>query len=339
MKVLLYYPIKNSEASNEGVRLLKNIRNALKLENIPYTTDVYDYYDVAHFISPNFEKEIDIAKDKGIPVVISAFYAEGWKDTSFLRYKNKNGHRFVTLSNKAFRVLNKVDLILVPSEYNARFLKDNGVTTKTKVCLSGLDLESYKEENETDKYLFHHYFQEDEKQEYVLAFGDYTKGVEGLNAISRAAKKNPNLSFYFVGTQGDKNKLGLKDSKLVSSVPKNLHCVGELPEDIHRSAIKGTKLVIFPGYKPAGIITVEEAIASNRQLIMRKSSVYPDLLVDGKTAYLAEFSETIVSIIEDFENRSQQPTTIEAYNVVKDCDLANYGKKLNSFYKSLLKAK
>ncbi len=335
MKVLLCYS-KNHNTSNEGTRMLKNIQSALALERIVYTYDVYDYYDVAHFISLDYEKEIDIAKDKGVPVIVSAFYAEGYKDTSFLKYKIKNGHRVVTLKEQAFRVLNKVDLILVPTEYNARFLKDNGVTTKTQVCLSGIDIASYKDE-EKHSALFHRYFQEDIKQPFILAFGEYTKGVEGLSSLIAAAKRLPNYSFYYVGTQGNKDELKGRDLKLVNSLPKNLKCVNEMPEDIHLSAIKNTELVIFPGYKPAGIITMEEAMASNKQLILRKSSVYPGLLEDGKTAYLAEFSETIVSLIQDYLTSSQQPTIKEAYHIIENCSLENYGKTLNNCYKKMMR--
>lgn len=338
MKVLLYFK-STKKLGSEGARVYKNIQSAIRSAGLDCTNDIYDYYDVAHFISVDNEKEIKFVKDKGIPVVISAFYAEGNKHTSFLEHKIKKGHRITTLRDKAFRILNSVDLVIVPTDYNASFLKDNGVTTKIKVCLSGLDIDSFTQTSESEKELFHRYFQENTKQPFVLAFGQYVKGIDGFNAMVNAAKKLPNISFYYVGTQGEIDTLNDKDQKLIKSAPSNLHCVDPMPEDIHKSAIKNAKLIVVPGYRPTGVICIEESLASKKQIIARKSSVFQGLLEDGKSAYLVEFSETITSVIMDYLDGSQQPTTEEGFKIVSDMTIENYGKVLLSLYKGIINKK
>ena len=73
-------------------------------------------------------------------------------------------------------------------------------------------------------------------------------------------------------------------------------------------------------------------MAAKCQVIARKQAVYPDIAVDGKTAYLGEFSETISSLIKDYLNGKLKPTIEEAYNYVSKCNLQAIGEKLKWFY-------
>ena len=59
---------------------------------------------------------------------------------------------------------------------------------------------------------------------------------------------------------------------------------------------------MLPGYNLAGIISVEEAMAAKCQLIVRKSSVLAGTLKNESTAYIAEFSETLTSLVLGGEN-------------------------------------
>ena len=76
-----------------------------------------------------------------------------------------------------------------------------------------------------------------------------------------------------------------------------------------------------------------DAMGAKCQIIARKQAVFSDLLLDGKTAYLGEFSETISALIRDYLNGKLKPTIEEAHEFVSSkCNLKTVGEQLKWFY-------
>ena len=106
MKVLVYFQPKNPAKENfEGNRLALTLRGALETLHIKHTSKLVDDYDVAHFIAPDDENKVNIALEKGVPVIVSAMYCEDDPYASFLEHKNKDGVRSTELTPKALRFL------------------------------------------------------------------------------------------------------------------------------------------------------------------------------------------------------------------------------------------
>ena len=126
---------------------------------------------------------------------------------------------------------------------------------------------------------------------------------------------------------------------IIKNAPKNVHFKNILPDDIYRSLLLNADVFMLPGYNLAGIISVEEAMAAKCQLIVRKSSIFPELLKNEKTAYIAQFSETLTSLCLDYLNGEIQPTTQEAYEQVSEHSLQKFGDQLVNIYNSLIKNK
>ena len=168
MKVLVSFnPGKNSD-NFEGVRLRKCIKGALEVANIPYTNYAGDYFDVAHFISYRDEKTIDSVIANGTPVVISALYCESDPSASWLEYKtNKKGNRITSLSPRGLRVLNKANLILVPSKSAKEFLIESGVTRDIEIISSGVNISRFDYSREDEKDIFYRYYQEDKNKKIL----------------------------------------------------------------------------------------------------------------------------------------------------------------------------
>ena len=338
MKVLVYFQPSPKLANCEGVRLRKKIKGALEINDFPYTTNVYDDYDVAHFMSTIDEKEIDIVKERNIPIVISALCAENDISASFLEYKNKDGQRLISIKPKTLKVLNKADLILVPTEDGASFLRENGVESEIRVCLPGNNISRFDFSREDEKELFYRYYKEDPRKPIIISFGEYNNNLEGLNTLCNAAKKHPEAMFYFVGYKDANKGLKFGDRRKISKAPKNVKCRENMPEDIYRSALMNAKILVVSSYKPAGVITLQDAMAAKCQIVARRSAIPFGLLEDGVTAYLAEFSETIASVISDCLDGKQQPTTEEAYKQIANRNLEVFGKELIKIYEELKKA-
>ena len=337
MKVLVYFQPSRRFDNYEGTRMRKTIKGALEVSDIPYTSNIYDEYDVAHFMSPDDENKLNVVIERGVPAIVSALYGEDDPTARFLVHKNKDGKRTTALKPKALRMLNKATLVLVPSESAKEFLIDAGVTSEIEICVPGINLARFNFSREDEKELFYRYFREGKNKKIVLAVGEYNNNMEGIHAFINAAQKRDDTVFYYVGCESGKTLNNGTAKKIIKDAPKNVHFKNILPDDIYRSLLLNADVFMLPGYNLAGVISVEEAMAANCQLIVRKSSILPGFLKNEKTAYIAEFSETLTSLCLDYLNKKIQPTIDEAYKKVSDYSLKNFGTKLVNIYSALIK--
>ncbi len=332
MKVLVYFQPNSKNDNYEGARMRKTIKGALEVIGATYTTNLYDDYDVAHFMSPEDEGKLNIAIERKVPVVVSALFGEDDPTTRFLNHKNKDGKRTVTLKPKALKMLNKANLVLVPCESAKEFLIANGVNRPIETIVPGVNVARFNCSREDEKELFYRYFREDKSKKLVLAVGEYTNNMDGIHCLINAAKKREDTVFYYIGCE---SFIGGKAKKIIKSAPKNLHFKIILPDDIYRSMLLNADVFMLPGYNLSGIISVEEAMAANCQLIVRKSAIFPEFLKNEKTAYIAEYSETLTSLCLDYLDEKIKPTTEEAYQMISSYNLENFGQELIKIYESL----
>ena len=338
MKVLVYFQPSQKHDNFEGARMRKTIKGALEVIDTQYTSNLYDEYDVAHFLSPDDESKLNIVLERKVPIVVSALFGEDDPCTRFLVHKNKDGKRTVTLKAKALRMLNKANLVLVPCESAKDFLIANGVTKPIEIVVPGVNLARFNFSREDEKELFYRYFREDKNKKLVMAIGEYTNNMEGIHALINAAKKREDTVFYYVGCETFTANYG-KCRKIIKNAPKNVYFKSLLPDDIYRSMLLNADVFMLPGYQLAGLISVEEAMAANCQLIVRKSAVFPEFLKNEKTAYIAEFSETLTSLCLDYLDEKIKPTIDEAYRKISLYSLENFGNELLNNYKALIARK
>ena len=338
MKVLVYFQPSAKHDQFEGARMRKTIKGALETVDVQHTSNLYDECDVAHFMSPDDENKLSLVAERGVPTIVSALFGEDDPSTRFIANKSKNGKRSRHLRNRSIRMLNKATLVLVPSESAKQFLISEGITSQIEVVMPGVNLARFNFSREDEKELFYRYFREDKNKKVVLAVGDYDSNMSGIHAFINAASKRDDTVFYYVGYQGKDAKKG-RTKKIIKSAPKNVRFKDILPDDIYRSLLLNADVFMLPGYNLAGVVSVEEAMAAKCQLIVRKSTVFPELLKNEKTAYIAEFSETLTSICLEYLDREMQSTVKEAYEQVSEYSLKNFGNQLVNIYKSLINNK
>ena len=335
MKTLVYFQPSSKNDNFEGARMRKTIKGALEIVGSGYTSNIYDDYDVAHFMSPDDENKLNIALERKVPVVVSALFGEDDPTTRFVNHRSKDGKRTNTLKAKALRMLNKADLILVPTKSAKEFLINNGVNRQIEVVIPGINLSRFNFSREDEKELFYRYFREDKNKKIVLAMGEYSFNMEGIHSLIDAALKRPDVAFYYIGCEALKSSAG-RAKKIIKNSPKNVHFISILPDDIYRSLLLNADIFMLPGYNLAGIISVEEAMAAKCQLIVRKSAMFPEFLKNEKTAYVAEFSETLTSLCLEYLDEKIKPTTEEAYRKISLYTLENFGRQLLNLYKTVI---
>ena len=338
MKVLVHFQPSPKFDNFEGARMRKTIKGALEMVETKYTSNLLDDYDVAHFISPEDEGRMNLALERGIPVVVSALFGEDDPTTRFLNYKSKDGNRSTSLKPKALKMMNKANVVLVPTESAKEFLINNGVTKPIEVCVPGINLSRFNFSREDEKELFYRYFREDKNKKLVVALGEYAYNLEGIHSIINAAIKKPDAIFYYIGCESFALNSS-RSKKIIKSAPKNMHFISIPTDDIYRSMLLDADVFMLPGYNISGVVSVEEAMAANCQLIVRQSAVYPEFLKNEKTAYIAEFSETLTSLCLDYLEGKIKPTTEEAYKKISEHNLENFGKQLLKIYQTVINNK
>ena len=237
MKVFVPFQLKPKAPTFEAARLIKNIRGALELNDIKYVTNIADTFDIAHYVFVEPDNSLTDVIERGVFTVCSALCCENDPNASFIQYHSHDGKRISTLKQKALKFLNKMNLVLVPTETAKQFLIDNGVTTPIEVLLPGVNLSRFDFSRDDEKELFHRYFSEEKDKKLVVAMGEYSNNMDGINAFINAAKKCPETLFYYIGCEDAAYKFGMNLKKLIKKAPRNVKFKSTIPEDIYRSAI------------------------------------------------------------------------------------------------------
>lgn len=334
MKVLVYFQPNAKRDIFEGARMRKTIKGALEVADIQYTSNLYDDYDIAHFMSPDDEGKINIALEKGVPVVISTLFGENDPTSRFVVYRrNKEGKKVPQLKQKALRMMNKAAMVLAPSQSAKKFLVESGVVKPIEIVVPGVNLARFNFSRNDEKKLFYRYFREDKNKKLVLALGEYSYNMEGLNAFLDVARSREDVICYFVGPKTSSSLI----NKINNKAPKNVHFISIAHEDIYRSMLLNAAVFMLPGYHLTGLLSIEEAMAANCQLIARKSAVFPDFLKNEVTGYVAEYSETLTALVNDYLDEKIASTTAPAYDKVSTYNLQQFGTKLLMIYSALIR--
>lgn len=335
MKAFVHFQVNPKNDDFEGARLRKTIKSALEMNNIPYTDTLMDDFDVAHFMYIEDESVIEELKERHIPIIVSALYCENDPHASYLDYKVKKGERSCSIKSKAIKFLEKVDLILVPNEASKAILEEAGIKTRMEVCQLGVNFTRFDFSRDDEKDIFYRYFSCDKDKTIVVSVGN--EYLEGLSSTVKAANEFKDVNFYYFYKREHGVRLSKEDQKILTNLPRNVFLTKLIPDDVYRSALINADVYLSLGYKPAGVITILEAMAAKCQLIVRDQELLKDIAVDQETAYVASYSETLVDLIKDYLSGELKPTIEKAYKVARKNDISAFGKKLNAIYQGLLK--
>lgn len=339
MRPLISFRPGNKNDHFEGARMRKTIKGALELNDQKYANNYVDIYDIAHFMCVEEETKLLEAEYRGVPIIISSLYTEDDKAASFLEYKKiKNKDEEQTLKPRAIKILNRADLVLVPSESAKKLLIANGVTSNIEILLPGVNFARFNFFRKDEKELFYRYFKEDKKKPLIISIGEYVS-KENISSFIKIAKENQDATFYYFGLDKSKIVFDFKLKRMIRNAPRNVHIIPLVPEDIYRSALMNASIFLVSGYRKSGVISIQDAIAAKCQLIVRKQAVFEDMLVNRETAYIGEFSETLSELVKDYLQGKIKPTTEKAYMELSSCSLREYGEKLIHIYQREIEKK
>lgn len=334
MKILLHSDkLKQIEKSGVG-RAIKHQMKALELNNVDYTLDTKDDYDIIH-INTIFPESYIIgkkAKKQGKKVIFHAHSTEEDFRNSFL-FSNQVAPAFKVWLKKVY---SSADLILTPTPYSKSLLEKYKLGKPIVDISNGIELEFFKKDKEAGKKFREHFnFSKDDK--VIIAVGLYIER-KGILDFVEMAKKLPDYKFVWFGYT-NLNTVPQKIKDAVQTKLDNLYFPGYVEREVLKGAYSSADLFWFPTKEETEGIVLLEALAMKIPVLIRDIPIYEGWLEDGKNLYKAttfeEFEEKIKGIVE----KKLPDLTEQGYKIAKERDIKIIGKKLKQIYKDVLEGK
>lgn len=283
MKVLLYTEGEKLFSKSGLGKAIKHQMKALESQNIEYTTDIKEDYDIAHinYYGPNSFALAKIAKKKGKKVVYHAHSTE----EDF-----KNGFIFCKQISPAFKkwlikCYSLGDVIVTPTPYSKRLLESYGITNKIYDISNGIELDKFKHSEALRKKFREDYnIKNDEK--VIIGIGLYIER-KGIVDFVELARRLPEYKFIWFGYSPI--QAATKEvRKAVTTKLDNLLFAGYVEQQVIIEAMNGCDLFLFPTYEETEGIPIIEACACKTNSIVRDIPIFEDWLEDGVNVYKAK---------------------------------------------------
>lgn len=327
MNVLLHSGhYKLIEKSGVG-RAIKHQMKALEFNNISYTTNPKEDFDVVHIntIFPESYLLSKKAKRQGKMVIYHAHSTEEDFKNSFL-LSNQLAPLFRRWISKCYST---ADLIITPTPYAKKLLEGYGLGKPVIDVSNGIDLNFFRKSDE-DAALFREQYGFSKNDKVIISVGLYIER-KGIIDFVELAEKHPEYQFIWFGYT-NLNTVPGKVRAAVETKLDNLIFAGYVSPDHLKQAYSGSDLFLFPTYEETEGIVVLEALAMKLPVLIRDIPVYEEWLSDGVHVYKAknieEFSSKITAILE----KKLPPLEDAGYKVAEERDLKMIGKELIKLY-------
>jgi len=330
MKVLLYKgDYKDLAKSGIGTAIL-NQERILKESGIPYTLDENDDYDVVH-INSVYPKTLSFAKKckkKGIKVIYYAHSTEeDFRDT--FKFSNVLSKIYKKWLMKCYKT---GDVIITPTEYSKSLIEKYGIDKKIFPISNGLDLNIY-DRNKADGMAFRKKYNYKKDDKVIMSVGLFFER-KGLLDFLELARIFPQYKFIWFGHL-DFKYIPKKISSAIKNKPDNVLFPGFVKSEELRNAYVGSDLFVFLTREETEGIVLLEALALKTQTIINDIPIYK-YLEDGKKIYKVKSISECKDKISNILNGKLKNVTDNGYEVVKNVDLPNVGKKLIEVYDYVL---
>ena len=334
MKILLYTENEKLIGKSGLGKAIKHQINALKENNIEFTTNPNDDYDIVHinFYGPNSYILAKKAKENEKKVIYHAHSTEEDFKNSFV-LSNQLAPAFKKWLIKCYSL---GDHIITPTPYSKRLLEGYGIENPITAISNGINIDFFKKNIKLGKE-FRKKFNYKETDKIIMGVGLYIER-KGILDFVELAKRLPEYKFIWFG-YSPLIASPAKIKKAVTTKLDNLIFAGYVEPEVLRGAYSGCDLYLFPTQEETEGIPVIEACAAKIPALIRDIPVFDEWLIDGENVYKAKDLEEFKIKIKGILKGDLPNLTEKAYKVALDRDIKKIGKKLISIYESVLKEK
>lgn len=331
MKVLLYTEGYKTISKSGLGKSIKHQMKALEDNNIEYTTDLKDDYDILHinFYGPKSYLYAKKMRRKGKKIVYHAHSTEEDFRNSFL-LSNLVAPLFKKWLCKCYRL---GDQIITPTEYSKKLLENYNLNRPIKAISNGVDT-SFFEKDEKSGNKFRRKYKYKKSDKIIVGIGLYIER-KGILDFVELAKKLPEYKFIWFGYSplwASPRKI----KKAVNTKLDNLTFAGYVESDMIKSALSGADLYLFPTLEETEGIPIIEALTSKIPTLIRDIPVFEEY-EDKKHVYKAKDLDDFEMKIKKILEGQLPDITEEGYKLAKKKDVKIVGKELIKTYRETLK--
>ena len=331
MKVLLYTEGYETIKKSGLGKAIEHQRRALEDNNIEYTTNLKDDYDILHinFYGPKSYLYAKKMRKKGKKIVYHAHSTEEDFRNSF-KLSNVVAPLFKKWLCKCYRL---GDQIITPTEYSKRLLENYNLGRPIKAISNGVD--TYKfERSEEKKKIFRDTYGYSDTDKVIVGIGLYIER-KGILDFVELAKRLPEYKFIWFGYSplwASPKKI----KKAVTTKLDNLFFAGYVEQSMIANALSGADLYIFPTLEETEGIPIIEALTSKIPTLIRDIPVFEEYK-DNIHVYKAKDVNDFEIKIKDILEGRLPNITEEGYKLAKSKDVKIVGRELINTYEETLK--
>ena len=331
MKVLLYTGNEKVIGKSGLGKAIKHQMKALEDNNVEYTRNIKDDYDIIHinFYDPKSYFLAKKAKKIGKKVVYHAHSTEEDFRNSFI-LSNKIAPIFKKWIIKCYTL---GDVILTPTPYSKKLLKNYGIKNPIIDISNGINT-NFFERNEKLGEKFRKKYNYSKKDKIIMGVGLYIER-KGILDFVELAKRLPEYKFIWFG-YSPLIVSPTKIKKAINTKLDNLIFAGYVEPEILKGAYSGCNLYLFPTLEETEGIPIIEACTAKIPSLIRNIPVFDDWLKDGVNVYKAKDINDFEIKIKKILKGELPDLTEEGYKVAKSRDIKKIGKKLINIYKEVL---
>ena len=330
MKVLLYTEGYKTISKSGLGKAIKHQMQALEDNNIEYTTNLKDDFDILHvnFYGPKSYLFTKKMRKKGKKIIYHAHSTEEDFRNSFL-FSNLVSPLFKKWICTCYKL---GDIIITPTEYSKKLLENYHLDRPIKAISNGVDTKFF-EHNDTDGKKFRKHYGYKPSDKVIVGIGLYIER-KGILDFVELAKRLPEYKFIWFGYSplwASPRKI----RKAVNTKLDNLTFAGYVDSSMIKSALSGANLYLFPTLEETEGIPIIEALSSKIPTLIRDIPIFEEYPNDAvyKARNVDEFEEKIKLILE-----GKLPNlTNNGYKLAKKKDLKVVGEELAKTYKEVLK--
>lgn len=327
MKPCLYLELEEKLRCSGIGTAINNQRKALELNNVEYTNNLKDDFDILHIntIGPHSLLLAKKMKKEGKKIIVHAHTTADDFKNSF----SFSNHIAPLLKRYDFYCYNQADLVLCPSEYTKTVLKKSGVKKEIRVISNGIDTQEFRfSKKKREK------FRREFNLQGIVPFNVGHLFIrKGISTFANTAKWFQNR-FLWIG----KRYKSFEDKKvtdIVENAPENVNFAGYIPNTV--SAYSGGDIFFFPSLCENQGIAILEAAACENPILVRDIPTYDGWLTDEVNCLKArtdrEFVGQLQRLLDDEELRLR--LSKNANKMTEEHSLEGIGSELKEIYKYL----
>jgi len=331
MKVLLYTESEKIIGKSGLGKAIKHQMKALESQNIEYTTNINDDYDILHINTywPTSYFLTKQAKKKGKKIVYHAHSTEEDFRNSFIL-----SNQFSKLFKKwLIKCYSLGDVIITPTPYSKKILESYGITGRIYAISNGIEKDVFKKDKKLG-HDFREYYGYTKEDKVIIGIGLYIER-KGIVDFVKLAKRLPQYKFIWFG-YSDPILSTAPVKKALSTKLDNLVFAGYVEPEMIVKAMNGCDLYLFPTYEETEGIPIIESCACQTKALVRDIPVFDEWLEDGVNVYKAKDLDDFEVKIKQILEGKLKDLTKNAYNIAKEKDIKNIGKQLKEIYIQVL---